>query len=103
MDDIFSARFIFLSLLALIILWLLYKLVEEKLSPLQKIPVPPGAWPLIGHLFTFLRVDLLEQLRSWSEQYAPIFMYHAGFGIGIGEQKSFIFKRIFYKTSLTAR
>ena len=81
----FNAQFIFLSFFVSIILWLVYKFIEEKLSPLQKIPSPPGKWPLVGHLFTFLRGDFLELLRSWSEQYSPMFVYHAGFGVGIGE------------------
>ena len=88
MDVIFkflNAKFIFLSFLASVILWLVYKVIEEKLSPLQKIPSPPGKWPLIGHLFTFLRCDRLELLRSWSEQYSPMFVYHPGLGVGIGE------------------
>ena len=85
MEIFLSSCFIFLSLLASFVLWLVYKFVEEKLSPLQKIPVPPGGWPLIGHAFTFLRVDYLEQLRSWTEQYAPIFKFNSGFGIGVGK------------------
>ena len=86
MEFPFNAGFILLSLFVPVILWLVYKFVEEKLSPLQKIPSPPGRWPLIGHLFTFLRADFLEQLRSWSEQYAPMFVCHPGYGgIGIGE------------------
>ena len=92
----FIAKFIFLSFLVSIILWLVYKFIEEKFSPLQKIPTPPGKWPLIGHLFTFLRsdADRLELLHSWSEQYSPMFAYHPGLGFGIGELKSFIVRRI---------
>ena len=81
----FNAKFIFLSFLASVILWMVYKVIEEKLSPLQKIPSPPGKWPLIGHLFTFLRGDILELLHSWSEQYSPMFVCHPGLGVGIGE------------------
>jgi len=81
----FNAKFIFLSFLASVILWLLYKFIEERLSPLQKIPSPPGKWPLVGHLFAFLRSDPLELLRSWSEQYSPMFVYHPGFGVGLSE------------------
>ena len=81
----FNAKFIFLSFLVSVILWLVYKFIDERLSPLQKIPSPPGKWPLVGHLFTFLGGDLLELLRSWSEQYSPMFVYHPGFGAGIGE------------------
>ena len=92
----FIAKFIFLSFLVSVILWLVYIFIEEKLSPLQKIPTPPGKWPLIGHLFTFLRCDdRLELLHSWSEQYSPMFVYHPGLGVGIGELKSFIVRRIF--------
>ena len=82
----FNAKFVFLSFLVSVILWLVYKFIEEKLSPLQKIPSPPGKWPLVGHLFTLLRGgDYLELLRSWSEQYSPMFVYQPGFGVGIGE------------------
>jgi len=95
LSKIFNAKFIFLSFLACVILWLVYKFIEEKLSPLQKIPSPPGKWPLIGHLFTFLRGDSLELLRSWSEQYSPMFVYHPGLRTGIGEKKSFIVRRMF--------
>jgi len=84
----FSAKFIFLSFSASVILWLLYKFIEERLSPLQKIPSPPGKWPLVGHLFTFLRGDILELLRSWSEQYSPMFVYNPGFVVGLGESKN---------------
>ena len=88
MDVLFkflNVKFILLSFLASVILWLVYKVIEEKLSPLQKIPTPPGKWPLVGHLFTFLRGDFSELVRSWSEQYSPMFLYHPGFGVGIGE------------------
>ena len=49
----FDAKFIFLSFLASVILWLVYKVIEEKLSPLQKIPSPPGKclWSVICLLF----------------------------------------------------
>ena len=98
MDVLFkflNAKFIFLSFLASVILWLVYKVIEEKLSPLQKIPSPPGKWPLVGHLFTFLRGDILELIRSWSEQYSPMFVYHPGLKAGIGENKGFIVRRMF--------
>ena len=78
------AKFIFLSLLVSFTLWLVYKFIEEKLSPLQKIPSPPGKWPLVGHLFTFLRGDSRELLQSWGEKYSPMFVYHPGSGLGIG-------------------
>ena len=93
--EFFSAKFIFLSFLVFVILWLVYKVIEEKLSPLQKIPSPSGKWPLVGHLFTFLRGDILELIRSWSEQYSPMFVYHPGLKAGIGENKGFIVRRMF--------
>ena len=64
---------------------MLYKFVEERLSPLQKIPCPPGGLPLIGHLLTLLRSGgFLEKIRTWTKQYPSMFVLHPGFGIGIG-------------------
>lgn len=83
-----SWKFLLLSTALLPILWLVYKFVGEKLSPLQKIPRPPGGLPLVGHLFTLLRSGgFLEMTRSWTEKYAPIFTVHPGFGIGIGRTR----------------
>lgn len=78
------ANSILLLPFAAVIVWLAYKFVEEKMSPLQKIPSPPGRWPLIGHVFTFLRSNQLEVLRSWSEKYGPMFVSHQGYAVGKG-------------------
>ncbi|XP_068711405.1 cytochrome P450 4c21-like [Montipora foliosa] len=78
-------KFIFLSSLALLLSWLTYKVVEERLSPLRRIPCPPGALPLIGHLVTLFRSGgFLKMIRIWTEQYPSLFIVHPGFGIGIG-------------------
>lgn len=80
-----SWKFVLLCALELLILWLVYKFVEERLSPLRKLPCPPGSLPLVGHLFTLLRFGgLLQVMRIWTEQYAPMFILHPGFKIGIG-------------------
>ena len=69
---------------------MLYKFVEERLSPLQKIPCPPGGLPLIGHLLTLLRSGgFLEKIRTWTKQYPSMFILHPGFGIGIGRSIKF--------------
>ena len=78
------ANSILLLPFAAVIVWLAYKFVEEKMSPLQKIPSPPGRWPLIGHVFTFFRSNQLEVLRSWSEKYGPMFVSHQGYAVGKG-------------------
>jgi len=84
-NGFFSWEILLLSIFLLPILWLVYKCVEERLSPLMKIPCPPGALPLVGHLFTLFRYGgVFEVMRSWTEQYAPMFIYHPGLGIGIG-------------------
>ena len=48
-------KFLLLCLFLLVLTWLLYKVVEEQLSPLQRIPCPPGDLPVIGHLVTLYR------------------------------------------------
>ena len=86
LNDFCSLKFLLLSTFLLLVFWLVFKFVEERLSPLQKIPSPPGALPLIGHVFEVLRRDnFLQALRSWTNQYAPMFVIHPGLGIGIGE------------------
>ena len=86
LNDFCSLKFLLLSTFLLPVFWLVFKFVEERLSPLQKIPSPPGALPLIGHVFEVLRRDnFLQALRSWTNQYAPMFVIHPGLGIGIGE------------------
>ena len=86
LNDFCSLKFLLLSTFLLPVFWLVFKFVEERLSPLQKIPSPPGALPLIGHVFEVLRRDnFLQALRSWTNQYAPMFVVHNGLGIGIGE------------------
>ncbi|XP_068743942.1 cytochrome P450 4c21-like isoform X1 [Montipora capricornis] len=83
--DITGLKFLFLFAFVLLLSWLTYKVVEEKLSPLQRIPCPPGALPLIGHLVTLFRSGgFLKMIRIWTEQYPSLFIVHPGFGIGIG-------------------
>lgn len=78
-------KFLLLSVFLLVLTWLLYKVVEERLSPLQRIPCPPGGLPLIGHLFTLYRSGgFLEMVRVWTKQYPSMFILHPGFGFGIG-------------------
>ena len=91
-----SWKILLLSIFLLPVLWLVYKIVEERLSPLRKIPCPPGALPLVGHLFTLLQHGgFLEMMRSWTEQYSPMFIAHTGYGIGIGRStKDAIFRGI---------
>ena len=82
----------------------MFKFVEERLSPLQKIPSPSGALPLTGHVFEVLRRDnFLQALRSWTNQYAPMFVIHPGFGIGIGEPEvEIILQTIIMNDNFTA-
>ena len=78
-------KFLLLSVFLLVLTWLSYKVVEERLSPLQRIPCPPGGLPLIGHLFTLYRSGgFLKMVRVWTKQYPSMFILHPGFGFGIG-------------------
>ncbi|XP_031565881.1 taurochenodeoxycholic 6 alpha-hydroxylase-like [Actinia tenebrosa] len=66
--------------------WLVYKIVEEKLSPLARIPTPEGRLPLIGHLFVVLKKGGLQHaLSDWRDKYGPMIAFNPGFGIGIGD------------------
>ena len=78
-------KFLLLCLFLLVLTWLLYKVVEERMSPLQRIPCPPGGLPLIGHLVTLYRSGgFLKMVRVWTKQYPSMFILHPGFGFGIG-------------------
>ena len=76
--------------------------MEERLSPLQKIPCPPGALPLIGHLLTLFRSGgFLEKVRTWTKQYPSMFILHPGFGIGVGRSMKFLLKLDLQRANLS--
>lgn len=76
-----------LVLVATAIAWLVYKIIEEKLSPLERIPSPKGHLPLIGHLLELIKKDLHSMLQEWRGKYGPIVCLKLGFGFGFGTSK----------------
>lgn len=80
----------FVAALTAFVAWLVYKIIEEKLSPLSKIPTPEGRLPLIGHVFVVLKKEGLHHAFSdWRDKYGPIIAFSPGFGIGIGKFATF--------------
>ena len=72
----------------ILILWILYKLLEDKFTPLRKIPKAQGSLPVFGHMFIFLRTkNELKLLEDWSEKHGGIFRYSRGFGKYVGPRR----------------
>jgi len=75
-----------LALLAVFIVWLVYKIIEERLSPLAKIPSPEGRLPLIGHVLVLMKKGGLQPvMEEWRDKFGPIVAFNPGFGLGIGK------------------
>ncbi|KAK3748430.1 hypothetical protein QZH41_017300 [Actinostola sp. cb2023] len=90
-----------LALLAVFIAWLVYKIIEERLSPLAKIPSPEGSLPLIGHVLVLIKKGGLPPLAiEWRGKYGPIVSVNPGFGIGRGGQCVLVFDKDLIKQVL---
>ncbi|KAK3748420.1 hypothetical protein QZH41_005763 [Actinostola sp. cb2023] len=90
-----------LALLAVVIAWLVYKIIEERLSPLAKIPSPEGRLPLIGHLWVLIKKGgLLPVMLEWRGKYGPIVAFNMGLGRGNGDVRVLIYDKELIKQIL---
>ncbi|XP_020907526.1 taurochenodeoxycholic 6 alpha-hydroxylase isoform X1 [Exaiptasia diaphana] len=72
---------VILTVITGFVAWFVYQIVQEKLSPLRKIPSPPGRLPFFGHLFSLWKHGGLHMgLREWEGRYGPIIAFGPGFG-----------------------
>lgn len=89
-----------LALLTAFIAWLVYKIIEEKLSPLAKIPTPRGRLPLIGHVLLMIKKGSMQPLlEEWRGQYGPVVAFKPGFGLGVGKFEYISCRVIFFITT----
>ena len=66
------------ALIAFLVVWIVYRTIQIKLSPLNKIPGPPGL-PIIGNMLLFLkRKDHINLMRELSETYGSVFKHNSG-------------------------
>ncbi|XP_020907813.1 cytochrome P450 709B2-like [Exaiptasia diaphana] len=83
---------VILTLIACFAAWVIHKIIQEKLSPLSKIPSPPGRLPFFGHLFTLIEAGNAHyKVQDWHGKYGPIIRFNSGLGFGIGAERVVVY------------